>query len=144
MLLDKTAVKILKYIRDNAPTELETVASLVHSETVAEKYVHSLKTHRFIRGLSSRMIQTPNGPVMHTFAPFEITPEGLACLEDIKKERLRFWIPVTVSILAFLVSLASLAIDGIQIIKNDFPVQDNPYNQSNQRHCQSNARNDDW
>ena len=120
MLLDKTAVKILKYIRDNAPTELEAVASLVHSETVAEKYVHSLKTHRFIRGLSSRMIQTPNGPVMHTFAPFEITPEGLACLENTKREKwdnFHQWANTIIAALALLSAIPALIISITQLMK---------------------------
>ncbi len=45
-----------------------------------------------------------------------LTDKGRAYVEEVKSDKLRFWIPVIISIMALLIALASLIIDIYQLV----------------------------
>ena len=87
MHLDKTSIEILKYIKDKHPARIEDIFAFISDKPLAEKCVASLKTKKLIVGLTPVTYHTPDGIQCVTTSPYEITADGLACLENREKEQ---------------------------------------------------------
>jgi hypothetical protein len=85
--LDEASVKILNYIKDNAPAKTEDISLFVSDEQLAESCISSLKTKNLIEGLNFNTYFTPNGIKSVSCSPYTITADGLSFLEQLESER---------------------------------------------------------
>lgn len=87
MHIDETSIKILRYIKDNAPASNEAISAFIGDKALAENCVSSLITKKLIIGLVPVTFHTPNGLKSATTSPYNITADGLAYLENLENEQ---------------------------------------------------------
>lgn len=124
MHLDKTSMEILKYIKENRPASIENISAFVSDKALAENCVSSLKSKKLIGGLTPVNYHTPNGVQSVTTSPYEITADGFAYLEDIKrKERkaiwdnIHKWANTIIALLALLTAIPALMLSIKQLLR---------------------------
>ena len=71
MHLDKTSLKILRYIKENRPASIENIVEFVSNKALAENCVASLKSKNLIIGLTPVTCHTPNGIQCATASPMK-------------------------------------------------------------------------
>ena len=87
MHLDKTSIKILRYIKDNAPASNKAISAFIGDKALTDNCVSSLITKKLIIGLLPVTSHTPNGFKSATTSPYVITADGLAYLEELDNEQ---------------------------------------------------------
>lgn len=123
-MLDKTSIAILEYIKNNAPADTKDIDSLVSNLQTTEKHLYALKAHNFIIGKTLKSLTTDNGIKYLSFSPYEITPDGLAYLENDKdqKRKEKFdnfhkWVNTIIAALALLSAIPALILSIMQLLK---------------------------
>lgn len=115
MLLDNKSIKILEYIKNNPPANAEDIDNLICDMSVTKQYIHTLQTHNLIIGKTLKSFTTDTGIKYVYFSPYEITPDGLAQLESIEKQKYQNklnnfhkWTNTIIAALALILSVMQL------------------------------------
>ena len=104
-MIDKTSVKMLKYIKKHANVTLDELSA--EFGDYAKDAVDFLRTDKQIIDDVQRCYPTANGAIPIRSGKYRISPKGLAYLRETRAERRRYWIPI---ILSNLMALAALII----------------------------------
>lgn len=104
-MIDKTSVKMLKYIKKHANVSLDEIKTEFGEFTV--DFVIFLQNDKYIINEVRKYIPTENGPAPDRTNKFRISPKGLSYLQETRKERRKYWIPI---ILSNLMAAAALVI----------------------------------
>ena len=108
-MIDKISVKMLKYIKKHANVTLDELKSKFGE--YAGDFVLFLQKDKYIINNTAGYLPTANGPLSKTTNQFRISPYGLAYLQETRKERRKYWIPI---ILSDLMAAAALVISFLK------------------------------
>lgn len=113
-MLDKTSIKILKLLKSKGSLSLKDIEQITsfsrHSIT---DNLETLETGKYIINLRDdevNMLDDDGNIVRLKVAAdiYKLMPHGKAYLESIFKDKFRFWFPVTLSIIALVISVIAL------------------------------------
>lgn len=105
MRLDKTSVKILKYIKDNQPFGIDGIKK---PDALIKKCISSLIEKKLIKDITVNFYENLTDYTQITVSPYEITADGLAYLELHKKEKwenFHKWANTIIAILALITAI---------------------------------------
>lgn len=106
-MLDKFSTKILKFINGNLSVDLKTLNEKFRQD--CSESIDFLIEEKFIvfTACGTYIDYSEDEPCYVLNYQYNITPAGLAYLQSLTKERLKYWVPI---ILADLLSIAALIV----------------------------------
>jgi hypothetical protein len=103
-MIDKKSVKLLKYLYENGNTPFSDLKQLYGDNF--ENDIHYLEeVVKYVKRPSAGSTVIDRKIINVKSKSIDITPGGRAYLESIPRNRLHFWIPVSISILSLIISI---------------------------------------
>ena len=119
-MLNKHAVKILKYIRCHEKNDIDDIYTTFNKTSLTQSSVTLLETEGYIKGLSHKSLPVYQPgcqqPIMKSIScsPYAITAKGIAYLEERTSKQITFsfdaihqWINTIIAIIALVISVAA-------------------------------------
>jgi hypothetical protein len=106
LMLSKKSLKLLRYIKKHSNI---TIAALREKfGKSVDSFVMDLWKNEYIENKKMERTTKVKTDMTLPIGDYTISPKGLAKLESLPREKLKFWLPMTLSVIALIVSIISV------------------------------------